>query len=585
MLSCLRFACLAVPVLLWGCDGSPTPLDQADPPIVVQEGFSLASGAPGQSLPVYVSVSDQAGQLLKGVSVRWSVVRDGAGSAPDAVVTPAEQLTDAAGAARATITLGGAGRYRVTATATRGSAVATGSLQVDAIAGRESIQVQQEFWMVPAGVGAVPVRVADASGDPVANPALAWSSSDTTVVAVGANGVLSARKTGTATLTARDGDRAATTRVHVAPAFRADTVVSGHTQSCALHSGATFCWGKDYGVAAARVAGPQLRQLTAGSGHFCGLTAEGQAYCWGENAFGQLGDGTLQSRAALAPAAGDLRFRSLAAAEGSTCGITPEGRAFCWGRNRSGSPTDTARWLGTADTTAFVVNPTSVVGGRNFTSVWGGGSDYCGIAEDGLYCWGPLAAAPTAEAVGISFRQVAVRRLLRCGVSTAEEVFCWGSDTSGDGILGQLAPTTVVAPMRVAGDRKARTTSLGIGYACMVATDGMTLCWGNGREGTLGDGRFASYGVGRINAPSPMPVAGDVRFTALSAGISHTCGTATTGDVLCWGNAAHGRTGNPSAWHCGLQGCYPYPVPVLASAPALSAFARRSPVPARAASR
>ena len=37
-------------------------------------------------------------------------------------------------------------------------------------------------------------------------------------------------------------------------------------------------------------------QLAAGGSHTCGLTAVRAVYCWGENRFGQLGDGTLDIR-------------------------------------------------------------------------------------------------------------------------------------------------------------------------------------------------------------------------------------------------------------------------------------------------
>lgn len=65
--------------------------------------------------------------------------------------------------------------------------------------------------------------------------------------------------------------------------------------------------------------------LGAGGDNTCGLTAAGEAYCWGNNWSGRLGVGDQAARAAPAPVMGGLRFRALAAGGSHTCGVTAEG--------------------------------------------------------------------------------------------------------------------------------------------------------------------------------------------------------------------------------------------------------------------
>ena len=76
--------------------------------------------------------------------------------------------------------------------------------------------------------------------------------------------------------------------------------------------------------------------ISTGVWHTCGVTPGGAAYCWGDNFFGQLGDGTSVARATPVPVAGGLRFAAVSAGSFHTCGVTASGAAYCWGDNQNG---------------------------------------------------------------------------------------------------------------------------------------------------------------------------------------------------------------------------------------------------------
>jgi len=70
--------------------------------------------------------------------------------------------------------------------------------------------------------------------------------------------------------------------------------------------------------------------------HSCGVTAGGNAFCWGDNSSGQLGDGTTGGRVSPVPVAGGLTFAVVSAGGDHTCGATPSGGVYCWGDNLFG---------------------------------------------------------------------------------------------------------------------------------------------------------------------------------------------------------------------------------------------------------
>lgn len=174
------------------------------------------------------------------------------------------------------------------------------------------------------------------------------------------------------------------------------SVSAGESHTCGVttaHVG--YCWGTngagELGVGDSIVrsttpvpvsGGLSIATISAGTLHTCAVTTAGKAYCWGDNAFGQLGDGTTTRTLAPVPVSGGLTFSTVSASGGHTCALTPAGAAFCWGYNngRFGN-----------GTTANSSTPVRVGGGLSFTSVSAGHNSphVCGLTRDHVgYCWG-----------------------------------------------------------------------------------------------------------------------------------------------------------------------------------------------------
>jgi len=332
-------------------------------------------------------------------------------------------------------------------------------------------------------------------------------------------------------------------------------LAAGYRFTCALNdTGAAQCWGlNEYGqlgdgttqtrLAPVRVLGEHtFRQITAGSDFACALTGDGVVYCWGANASGQLGDGSNTDRKSPGAVATTLRFVQITAGAYHACALTSSGSAYCWGRNDAG-PVGDGSW-----TNRNV--PTPVAGGLSFTEVRAGGFHTCGTTASGSYCWGWNAFAqlgdgtltsrnvPTPIAGGTNFRTIAPYAYHTCALTDAGRAYCWGD--YGGGALGDdmMVPHYVPAP--VAGGLTFGTLSDGgvLGsFTCGVTTAGPTYCWGVNNYGQVGDGT-------NIERRTPTLVAGGHAFTRLTGGGEHNCGRTGAGAIYCWGGNFAGQLGD-----------------------------------------
>jgi alpha-tubulin suppressor-like RCC1 family protein len=183
-------------------------------------------------------------------------------------------------------------------------------------------------------------------------------------------------------------------------------IASGGLHNCGVTTaGTTLCWGfNDQGqlgnnttttlypdtisTKLTPVTGFTFDSITAGYKHSCALQA-GAAYCWGDNSFGQLGDGTTTRRLVPVAVAGGLTFKALSAGFYHTCGILTTGQAYCWGRNTPNSVQESVGGQIGDGTTTDRPSPTLVTGGLIFQSISAGEVSTCGVTTGSLaYCWG-----------------------------------------------------------------------------------------------------------------------------------------------------------------------------------------------------
>ena len=291
--------------------------------------------------------------------------------------------------------------------------------------------------------------------------------------------------------------------------------------------------------------------LSAGEDHTCILKSNGEAYCWGDNSVGQLGNGSTESSMIPVAVSGDLRLKSISAGWDHTCGVTDDNDAYCWGRGRYGR-------LGNGSSENSMI-PTAVSGGLSFESVNSGLAHTCGITTDGdAFCWGrnedgilgnnsiESSPVPVPVSGGLTFGSINAGSATTCGITTNGDAYCWGASDFGS-LLGQGDDDRdgKIAPGLVAGEFnfKPNSISVGLDHVCAISTADEAVCWGRGRYGKLGIGSADGLGVIE-NLMTPREVKGNISFTLITTGIFQTCGIATDGKAYCWGRNGSGQLGD-----------------------------------------
>jgi alpha-tubulin suppressor-like RCC1 family protein len=309
------------------------------------------------------------------------------------------------------------------------------------------------------------------------------------------------------------------------------------------------CAGGNFACSGAPVrvgGGRQFVRLAASIRHTCALDAAGQAYCWGFGLGGQLGDGLRESSIVPVAVAGGLELATLAAsiAGHSTCGITPLGDAWCWGPNVAGE-------LGNGTKSQGAATPAPIATSTRLKAISIGQQHACALDTLGnALCWGNNwfgqlgvgsaggsggffeSFTPVAVLGGLKFVDVVAGGMHSCGLQSTGAVHCWGAGFVL-GVANANGYTSLPLEVAPAGAQWERL-SRGFAQTCVGAADGALYCWGQ-RTGEHGDGVAAL--PTRIESGQP--------FTAFSAGGTHACAVGADSLAYCWGGNAWGQVGQP----------------------------------------
>ncbi|MGK5082747.1 hypothetical protein WDW37_05520 [Bdellovibrionota bacterium FG-1] len=341
--------------------------------------------------------------------------------------------------------------------------------------------------------------------------------------------------------------------------------------------------------------GRSATSLALGQDFSCALLDDGSVKCWGNNVYGQLGQGdvigrgdtnaadhTLQNLIPINLGTGQ-KAKAIAAGLFSACALLDNGTVKCWGNNDYGQlgQGDKNNRGSTVATMGDGLLPVSLGSGRIATSLSMGNWHVCVHLDNGLIkCWGNNNAGelgletmdthgddkavaghemgdllyPVNLGTNAIVKQITTGTEHTCALLMDSHIKCWGSN--GNGQLGlnhasQLGWTSnqmgnALPAVQLGSGRRVLKLEIGSAHACAILESGDLKCWGQNGDGQLGLENNVSRGNG-INTMGnnlpPVQLGSGRRAVQVALGYYHTCALLDNSQVKCWGGNTDGQLG------------------------------------------
>jgi alpha-tubulin suppressor-like RCC1 family protein len=321
-----------------------------------------------------------------------------------------------------------------------------------------------------------------------------------------------------------------------------EKVACGHGHDLALRAdGALHAWGDNsYGQLgdgtivsqhSPKLIGTGYAAVAAGTSTSFALKADGSLYAWGYNGGGEVGDGTTTDQ--HSPKLIGTGYAAIAGGGEHTLALMADGSLYAWGNNSYGQ-------LGDGTTTAQHA-PELV--GTGYSAIAAGGYHSMALKTDGsLYAWGnnssgqlgdgTTAAQHAPELIGTGYVMIAGSGYHSLALRADGNLYAWGANDNGQ--LGDGTTTVQHAPELIGTGYRAIAT--GVWHGLALKGDGGSLyAWGRNQEGQLGDGT--------INEQDTPELIGS-GYAALSCGTYHSLGVKADGSLSAWGDNGFGQLGD-----------------------------------------
>ena len=282
-------------------------------------------------------------------------------------------------------------------------------------------------------------------------------------------------------------------------------------------------------------------KIAAGHNHTLVLKSDGTVWAWGDNYYGQLGNGTLTNSSTAVQVIGLTGITDISGGLYHSIALKNDGTVWAWGYNGSGQ-------LGNGSTGVYSIAPVQTIGLNDAIAITANSNHNIIIKDDNTaWAWGSnsdgqLGDGTTTQrttpvqTIGLSgVTAVSAGVLHSLALKNDGTLWAWGSNSNGQ--LGDGTTAGRTAPVQTIGLSGITGIAAGMNFSLALKNDGTLWAWGSNNAGQLGDNTTT-------NKTTPVQTNGINEIKSIAAGFYHGMALKIDGTVWAWGQNVSGQLGD-----------------------------------------
>jgi len=289
------------------------------------------------------------------------------------------------------------------------------------------------------------------------------------------------------------------------------------------------------------------KKINAGNNHSLIIDLSGNLWAWGNNSYGQLGDGTTTRRTSPVQIKSGTKFNVISGGNSHSLAIDESDNLWAWGNNSYGQLGDGTN---TSENTPFQIKAgtkfTTVAGGYGYSlaidssgGLWAWGYNIYGQLGDGTSGTANNKSTPVPIKAETRFTSVAAGYYHSLAIDWSGNLWAWGYNSYG--ALGDGTTTNKSTPVQIKSGTKFATVAAGNSYvyshSLAIDLSGNLWVWGDNYYGQLGDGTTTQRN-------SPVQIKSGTKFNVVAAGYGHSLAIDNDGNLWAWGRNNYGQFGD-----------------------------------------